>query len=93
MLFTGTNPDVNSAAISFDGLHVIYDHSLGEGGMKIKYDTISHADITADTLNVITKHGLWVWMHYTELKDYISPEEVEYSELGHSKCESRIPNL
>ncbi len=83
ILFTGNSPDVHSAGISFGRLFSLYEHYGDGGGMMIKGDTINHVDITNDTLNVITKHGLWVWMHYTEIdEDLVSPDEVEYSELG-----------
>ncbi|MFN3195942.1 MAG: WD40/YVTN/BNR-like repeat-containing protein [Chlorobiota bacterium] len=83
ILFTGNSPDVHSAGISFGRLFSLYEHYGDAGGMMIKGDTINHIDLTNDTLNVITKHGLWVWMHYTEIEeDFVSPDEVEYSELG-----------
>ncbi len=84
ILYTGNNPLNNESAITFYGLHIIYDRYKGDGGgMMIKGDTINYANIVNDTLNVITKHGLWVWMHYTEIdEDLVSPDEVEYSELG-----------
>ena len=86
ILFTGNSPDVHSAGITFGRLFSLYEHFGDGGGMMIKGDTINHVNITNDTLNVITKHGLWVWMHHSEIRDFISPEEMEYTELD-------IPNV
>ncbi|MFN3195941.1 MAG: WD40/YVTN/BNR-like repeat-containing protein [Chlorobiota bacterium] len=80
LIFTGNNPRINSAGLTFESLGVLYEFS-NYPGIIFNSDTIQYVGVKDSSLVIVTRNGNWAWLDYNDLNTKLGLTNIEHQNL------------